>query len=96
MYRARYSFVRRRAWSFSASSITAAIALLAKGDPFARAWLLRAKAEGPIIGYVLLTLGFSIEYGGRDAFIDELYVMSDARSQGIGAAALEFVTGEAR
>jgi hypothetical protein len=31
-------------------------AAVAKGDPFARAWLLRAEAGGPVVGYVVLTL----------------------------------------
>lgn len=34
-----------------------------------RFWLLQAD-EG-IIGYLILTFGYSFEYGGRDAFIDE-------------------------
>jgi ribosomal protein S18 acetylase RimI-like enzyme len=74
----------------------AAVRALAAGDPFARAWLFRASPEGPVVGYVVLTFGFSIEYGGRDCFIDELYVVPDARGQGIGTAALEFATEEAR
>lgn len=73
----------------------AAVAELAKGDPFARAWLLRADAEGPIVGYAVLTLGFSLEYGGRDGFLDEIYVAPEARGQGIGSAALKFVMAEA-
>jgi len=74
----------------------AAVAALAKEDPFARAWLLRDAATGPVLGYVVMTLGFSIEYGGRDAFIDELYIVPSARGQGIGTAVLEFAVEEAR
>lgn len=74
----------------------AAVRALAVGDPFARAWLLRALPGGPFIGYVVLTLGFSIEYGGRDGFVDELYVAPDARGRGIGTAALQFVMDQAR
>jgi hypothetical protein len=32
-------------------------------------WVITEK-ETPI-GYIVLTLGYSLEYGGRDAFIDE-------------------------
>ncbi len=74
----------------------AAVRALAAGDPHARAWLLRAEAQGPVIGYLVLTLGFSIEYGGRDGFIDEIYVAPEARGQGLGRAALEFAEAQAR
>ncbi len=73
-----------------------AIAALAAGDEFARAWLLRTEVGGPIVGFLLLTLGFSIEYGGRDGIIDALYVVPDARGQGVGSAALAFAAEEAR
>ncbi len=43
-----------------------------------------------IAGYLVLTFGFSLEYGGRDALIDELYLQENYRRQGIGKQALEF------
>ena len=42
-----------------------------------------------IVGYVVLTLGFSLEFGGRDAFVDELFVSPAHRGRGYGAAALD-------
>jgi ribosomal protein S18 acetylase RimI-like enzyme len=39
-------------------------------------------------GYMVLTFGFSIEFGGRDAFVDELYVAPHARGRGLGTEAL--------
>ena len=45
-----------------------------------RIWLI-AK-EGLPVGYVVLAYVFSFEYGGRDAFIDELYVCSRAPRNG--------------
>jgi ribosomal protein S18 acetylase RimI-like enzyme len=47
-------------------------------------------------GYVLLTYGYSIEYLGRDAFIDELYLRPEFRGQGWGRAALDFVSAQAK
>jgi GNAT superfamily N-acetyltransferase len=58
-------------------------------------WVIEARSGrewGPI-GYVVLTLGFSLERGGRDAFIDELYVRPEHRGRGVGALAV--VTAEA-
>jgi GNAT superfamily N-acetyltransferase len=39
--------------------------------------------------YLVITFGFSLEFGGRDAFVDELYVAEEARGQGLGTLALE-------
>lgn len=58
-----------------------------------RLWLIRYL--GITVGYMVLTFGFSFEYQGRDAFVDELYVMEGYRNRGIGNAALEFVHGQA-
>jgi len=36
------------------------------------------------VGYAVLTFGYSLEFHGRDAFIDELYISEPYRKQGIG------------
>jgi ribosomal protein S18 acetylase RimI-like enzyme len=41
-----------------------------------------------IYGYIAVCFGFSIELGGRDAFIDELYVEPEHRSRGLGGLLL--------
>ena len=43
----------------------------------------------------MLSLGFSIEHGGRDGFIDDLYLVPAARGMGLGRALLAFAVGEA-
>lgn len=48
------------------------------------------------VGYIVLTLGFSFEYHGRDSFIDELYIEPQYRRQGIGRHAIEFLEERAR
>jgi len=40
-------------------------------------------------GYLVLTFGFSLEFRGRDAFADELYLRENFRGRGIGKASLE-------
>jgi GNAT superfamily N-acetyltransferase len=61
------------------------------GDPeLGLAWAF--DAAGTLVGYVILTLGYSFEYRGRDAFVDELYVSPAWRGRGLaraGLAALE-------
>ena len=49
-----------------------------------RAWL--AERDGRAVGYVVVTLGWSLEFGGRDGFVDELYVDPAARGLGLGRA----------
>ena len=39
-------------------------------------------------------LGYTIEFGGRDALVDEFFIAQAARSQGLGGRALEAVKGE--
>jgi ribosomal protein S18 acetylase RimI-like enzyme len=59
-----------------------------------QAWLLWL-GEKPA-GYVILTLGYSFEFRGRDAFIDELYIEPEFRRRGLGRRALEFLEEKAR
>jgi GNAT superfamily N-acetyltransferase len=49
-----------------------------------------------VIGYVVLTFGFSLEFQGRDAFVDELYLRESHRGRGIGKASLQFIEGVCR
>lgn len=58
-------------------------------DSLGRIWLIQADDEA--IGYIVLTFGYSLEFLGRDAFIDELYIRESHRGQGVGTKALEFV-----
>lgn len=71
----------------------AAVLRLAAGEPLARAWILRRGAEA--VGYLVLTLGYSIEYGGRDGFIDDLYLAPALRGQGLGERVLAFALEQA-
>jgi ribosomal protein S18 acetylase RimI-like enzyme len=51
---------------------------------------------GVTAGYAALTFGWSLEWGGRDAFMDELFVEAAQRGQGLGRAALRALMEEAR
>ncbi len=63
-----------------------ALAMLAVGDAPGRAWLMRDGGEA--VGYIVATFGFAVQQGGRDAFIDEIYVAPSHRGRGVGRAAL--------
>ena len=59
-----------------------------------RIWLIET-SDG-VVGYIALCFGYSIEFGGRDAFVDEFFIGEDARGQGLGRMALEAVKEEAQ
>lgn len=65
-----------------------ALAKFVDDKSLGRVWLMCD--EGEAIGYLVLTLGYSLEYGGRDAFIDEVYIRASHRGRGIGQSALTF------
>ena len=48
------------------------------------------------VGYVVVSFDFSLEYGGRNAWIDELFIRPELRGKGIGSKALDFAVQVAR
>ncbi len=57
-------------------------------------WL--ARISGQAVGYGVLCCGFSLEYRGRDAFVDELFVRPDQRNAGIGGQILDAMEATCR
>lgn len=47
-----------------------------------------AELEGLLVGYAVIGWGWGIESGGREALIDEVFVLEANRNQGIGAKML--------
>lgn len=58
------------------------------------AWMI--EAAGAPAGYLVLALGWSIEYGGRVAVVDEVFVTKALRGRGLGRLALCRVRAAAR
>ncbi|MBA3322161.1 MAG: GNAT family N-acetyltransferase [Pyrinomonadaceae bacterium] len=79
---------------FDEHSHRAALRQLLADERCGRVWLIQSGAE--IAGYVVLTFGFSLEFKGRDAFIDELYLREPFRGQGRGQQALDFAADACR
>jgi GNAT superfamily N-acetyltransferase len=63
-----------------------ALAQLLGDARLGRVYLIRVADE--LIGYFVLTFGFSLEFKGRDAFVDELFLRAEFRGRGIGTHAL--------
>ena len=58
-----------------------------------KSWLIYSENE--IVGYIILTFIFSFEYGGKIAFVDELFIKETARGKGFGKEAIQFIQREA-
>jgi GNAT superfamily N-acetyltransferase len=50
-------------------------------------WLV--ERGGVAVGYAVLTFGYSLEFSGRFALLDELFILAPYRSQGLGRQILE-------
>ena len=82
-------------YPFDEASARAALApVLAPDSERGRVWMI--EADGQTAGYVALMLGHSLEYRGRDAFLDELYVVPAWRKKGFAIAAVELVSNACR
>lgn len=62
------------------------LAPLLDGLPYGAAYLI-GPARAPI-GYIVICFGWSVEFGGLDAIIDELYIRPGVRGRGIATEAL--------
>lgn len=64
----------------------AGIAPLLAGLPYGCAYLI-GPPRAPI-GYIVITFGWSVKYGGLDGIIDELFIRPGVRGRGIASEAL--------
>lgn len=65
-----------------------------KDPAYGRAWII-SDGETPV-GYIVLTFGYSLEYQGRDAFIDEFFLRESHRARGWGRQVMQQVEDFAR
>jgi diamine N-acetyltransferase len=71
-----------------------ALMALLRDQSMGRAWLILDGAGA--VGYVVLCFGYSLEWLGRDAFVDEFYMLEEYRRRGWGRKTMEFVEEAAR
>lgn len=86
-------FYAEAGYPFDAERAARAVDLLLGAPDFGRILLAR-RAE--VAGYVAVTFGFSLEFHGRDAFVDELFVRPACRKEGVGRRLLEAAEEECR
>jgi len=85
-------FYAESGFSLDSQWATDSFSALLADDSKGAAWLVFEDSRPA--GYVVLTLRHSMEYGGSDAFIDDLYVRPDLRRHGLGREALNALFAE--
>jgi ribosomal protein S18 acetylase RimI-like enzyme len=75
-------------YHFDEQAARQTLKMLIEEQSLGRLWII---STTEIIGYVALTFGYSLEFHGRDANIDELFLIEAYRHQGIGTKTLQFV-----
>ncbi|UQZ89311.1 N-acetyltransferase [Deltaproteobacteria bacterium Smac51] len=66
-----------------------------EGQSLAKGWMIIA-GDGRPAGYLLASLMWSGEFGGLVCWLEELYVRSDFRGQGLGGQAMKTAMEEVR
>ncbi|MGH7822214.1 MAG: GNAT family N-acetyltransferase [Candidatus Binatia bacterium] len=75
-------------------SLAAAVeGLIANGG---RGFILLARESGPPFGVACVSFTWTLEHGGRSAWLDELYVTPESRGRGTGKALLDEVLRRCR
>lgn len=74
-------------YPFHKDRASKALERLLSNPSLGHAWVFLV--DGKIAGYMIVTLGYSIEFGGYTALLDEIYVRKGMRRMGIGSAAIQ-------
>ncbi|APZ54329.1 GNAT family N-acetyltransferase [Salipiger abyssi] len=66
--------------------VRAALEPILNGLPHGAIWLVGPR-KAPV-GYILVSFGWSMEFGGLDAVLDEIFIRPAVRGRGMGGEAL--------
>lgn len=67
---------------FGRDTISAGLEQLLAHPEYGQAFLIYD--EEAIVGYTILTYAFDLEFGGRQAFVTDLFLRAEYRGQGLG------------
>ena len=71
-----------------------AVRRLLSNSEFGRIWLIFCDEK--LSGYIVICRGFSIEFNGFDAFVDEFYLVPEIRGKGVGTWVLGVIKQKAK
>ena len=86
-------FYAESAVPFDAADARQAFVRLIEDSRLGSAWLLAIDQD--VAGYFVMTVGFSVGFGGAVVTLDDLFVRPAFRGRGLGRAALEELRNEA-
>ncbi len=90
----QHAYYDEEGYPFVETEARVALTRLVADSSLGRAWV--AEQDQRAIAYAVLTLGYSLEYRGRDAFVDEIYVAPVHRGRGLGRQALQVMESACR
>ena len=79
---------------FDADKARIALTALLRDSDLGLAWLILDRDTA--VGYFVLCFGYSLEWLGRDAFVDEFYLREEYRGRGWGRATMTFLENAAQ
>lgn len=82
-------FYSETATPLDSARAAAAFAALVGDDRLGHIWLIQGGEHD--VGYVVATFSYSMEFGGPNAFVDDLFIQAPFRGVGLGTAALQEV-----
>jgi len=92
--------------AFDQQKARAALITLLRDPSLGRVWLILAntneaeknsETERDLpVGYIVLCFGYSLEWLGRDAFVDEFFLLPNYRNRGWGRKTMAFLEDAAR
>ena len=77
-----------------ADSLRPSLEKLLSDTSLGKIWVIQDNSRP--VGYVILTFGYDLEFGGRQATLTDLYIVPEHRRQGFGFAALKFIEESCR
>lgn len=79
--------------AYSEKGTASAVRPLLGQSTLGRVWLICLGSQS--IGHIALCFGYSIEFSGRDAVVDEMFILPEHRGKNFGKAVLALVKAEA-
>jgi ribosomal protein S18 acetylase RimI-like enzyme len=79
---------------FQSDRVQRALQQLLETPTLGRVWIISSQAKD--VGYVILTFGYDLEFGGRQATITDFYIAPACRRKGLGTRMMQFVESVCR
>jgi ribosomal protein S18 acetylase RimI-like enzyme len=79
---------------YRSERIRSALGILLRDRSLGRVWVIRYGRRA--VGHAILTLGYDLEFNGRQATITELFIAPEYRSRRLGSKMINLIEGTCR